>query len=129
VYRQLRIPNSQGGGGLGDPAAYAVSENLRSGKYKLHQKGDAGYAVVDDKGKIVTGLSKQTGDKLNGLPGILGSQPLDQTQQPGPQKQTSAVGIGAGSPSAMQMGYNQSLSGITPAHMPPRQSAPQSMVA
>jgi hypothetical protein len=129
VYRQLRVPNSQGGGGLGDPAAYAVSENLRSGKYKLHQKGDAGYAVVDDKGKIVTGLSKQTGDKINGLPGILGSQPPAQTQQPGPQKQTSAVGIGAGSPSAMQMGYNQGLSGITPVPMRPRQSAPQSMVA
>jgi hypothetical protein len=133
----MMYPERAGGAGMNSASAKLAAINLGQGKWKAKasdQKDAAGdpvrYGLVDDNGNPHGYLSAHTVGRMMNIPGMgnIMKPGLPPAQaSPTPQQHTSAVGIGAGSSSAMQLGYNQNLSGL-PIRPLPQQQPQQSMV-
>jgi hypothetical protein len=128
VDRRLRLPQSQGGGGMGGPQATALAEGVATGRVRLDRVpmkdgtlADVLYGKADTKGEHpLAVLHTRHGDAIRALPGMNATSPdggADQQGQQQGQQHTgltpvSPVGAGAGSMAALQQGYNQNLAGI-----------------
>ena len=138
--REMMLPQTAGGGELTQPMAKNLSQGLFTGKLKpklqTDAKGNQAWGLYDAEGKVQGWLRPETVQRMMSIPGLDAVFP--KPQAPGApaaparsalNMQPSPVGAGGNSYGAMSQGIGQNMAGITPAQIPPRQSAPQSMVA